>query len=47
MNIADYIRNHEELSQLDFGTVYLTIVTLIDEGFLALSVDSVQSKSKR
>lgn len=47
MNIADYIRNHEELSQLDFGTVYYTIRTLIDEGYLALCVDSVQPQSQR
>lgn len=47
MNIAEYIRNHEELSQLDFVTVYYTIKTLIDEGYLALCVDSIQPKSQR
>lgn len=47
MNIADYILNHPELSQLDYASVYYTITTLIDEGYLALNVDSVQSKSSR
>ena len=47
MNIADYIKTHPELSQLDFWTVYYTIRTLIDEGYLALCVDSVQPKSQR
>ena len=37
MNIAEYIRNHPELSELDFGTVYYTIMTLIEDGFLMLA----------
>ena len=37
MNIADYIRTHDELSQLDFATVYFTIMTLLNDGFVMLN----------
>lgn len=39
MRISEYIRNNEKLAALDFATVYLTIVTLLDDGYLAHRVD--------
>lgn len=47
MRISEFIRTHAELSQLDFATVYFTIITLLNEGYLAQSVDVVQPKSER
>ena len=39
MRIADFIRGHPALAELDFPTVYLTIITLIEEGYIAQNVD--------
>ena len=46
MNIAEYIRNHPELSELDFGTVYYTIVTLVNDGFLMLKNENYTASTR-
>lgn len=33
-NISDYIKSHKKLKNLDFMTVYLTIVELIKDGLM-------------
>lgn len=45
MNITKYIQNHKKLKNLDFETVYETIITLIEDGFILVDTDvySIQS----
>lgn len=39
MNIEKYIKNHEKLKKLDFLTVYKTILTLMQDGYLMVAED--------
>ena len=39
MNIFEYIKNNEVLSDLPFIAVYATIVELINDGFVLQNVD--------
>ena len=45
MNVSELIKTHPVLKNLDFLTVYKTIQTLIDDGYLLLASDvsTVQS----
>lgn len=47
MNIEKYIKNHEKLKNLDFLTVYETILTLMKDGYIMVAEDVylLQSKS--
>ena len=38
MSVSEYIRKHEELSELDFMTVYDTIISLIKDGIIVWNV---------
>lgn len=38
-NICKYIKNNEELKNLDFLTVYLTIVELLKDGKMEFDCD--------
>lgn len=39
MNIFEYIKNNEVLSDLPFFIVYTTIIELINDGFVLQNVD--------
>ena len=39
MNITEYIKNHNKLSQMDFETVYYTIFSLIQDGYILEKLD--------
>lgn len=39
MELSQYIRNNKHLKELDFVTVYLTLITLVEEG--KLDVDRI------
>ena len=39
MNIEKYIKSHEKLKDLDFLTVYETILTLMQDGYLMVAED--------
>ena len=42
MSISEYIESKPELNELNYKTVYETIITLIGDGIL--SIDDFQSK---
>lgn len=39
MNISKYIKNHKELKEMDFLTVYKTIIELIKDGRFIAEAD--------
>lgn len=39
MNITEYIKSNEKLKNLDFLTVYETILTLIQDGYIMVAED--------
>lgn len=44
MNIVDYINRSEVLSSLPFLTVYKTIATLIEDGYIMQPTDVVNKE---
>ena len=47
MNIVQYIKGHDELSKLDYISVYYTILTLREEGYLLENPDPLHFASER
>lgn len=41
MNISQYIKQHKELSRLDFMTVYDVIIALLKDGKMEWVIDDV------
>ncbi len=41
MTISSYIRNHEQLSRLDFSLVYEIIIALIKDGKMDWPIENI------